>query len=29
VEAHEIDDYAVNAHAKDVILRGLNYHQQP
>ena len=29
VTAEEIDDYAVNAHAKAVILRGLNYHQQP
>ena len=29
VRAHEIDDYAVNAHAKAVIERGLNYHQQP
>ena len=25
----EIDDYAVNAHAKAVILRGLNYDRQP
>jgi ADP-ribose pyrophosphatase YjhB (NUDIX family) len=24
----EIDDYGINAHAKAVILRGLNYHQQ-
>ena len=29
VSAAEIDDYRVNAHAKDVILRGLNYHRQP
>jgi 8-oxo-dGTP diphosphatase len=29
VTATEIDDYKVNAHAKDVILRGLNYHRQP
>jgi 8-oxo-dGTP diphosphatase len=28
VAADQLDDYAVNAHAKDVILRGLNYHQQ-
>ncbi len=27
VTAAEIDDYQVNAHAKDVILRGLNYHR--
>lgn len=25
VAAHEIDDYAVNAHAKEVILRGLAF----
>jgi len=29
VTAAEIDDYRVNAHAKAVILRGLNYHRQP
>jgi 8-oxo-dGTP diphosphatase len=29
VTADAIDDYKVNAHAKAVILRGLNYHQQP
>ena len=29
VTADQIDEYQVNAHAKDVILRGLNYHQQP
>jgi 8-oxo-dGTP diphosphatase len=29
VSSEEIDDYKVNAHAKAVILRGLNYHQQP
>ena len=29
VAASEIDDYRVNSHAKDVILRGLNYHRQP
>jgi 8-oxo-dGTP diphosphatase len=29
VTAGEIDDYQVNAHAKAVILRGLNYHRQP
>jgi 8-oxo-dGTP diphosphatase len=29
VTADDIDDYKVNAHAKAVILRGLNYHQQP
>jgi 8-oxo-dGTP diphosphatase len=29
VRADEIDDYKVNEHAKAVILRGLNYHQQP
>lgn len=29
VAAAEIDDYWVNAHAKAVILRGLNYHRQP
>lgn len=29
VTAEQIDDYGVNAHAKAVILRGLNYHQQP
>jgi ADP-ribose pyrophosphatase YjhB (NUDIX family) len=29
VSGEEIDDYKVNAHAKAVILRGLNYHQQP
>jgi ADP-ribose pyrophosphatase YjhB (NUDIX family) len=29
VRADEIDAYQVNAHARDVILRGLNYHQQP
>jgi 8-oxo-dGTP diphosphatase len=29
VRADEIDTYGVNRHAKDVILRGLNYHQQP
>jgi 8-oxo-dGTP diphosphatase len=28
VAAGEIDAYGVNAHAKAVILRGLNYHQQ-
>jgi len=28
VSADEIDDYQVNAHAKAVILRGLNYHQE-
>ena len=28
VTAAEIDEYKVNAHAKAVILRGLNYHQQ-
>ncbi len=28
VTAAEIDDYAVNAHAKEVILRGLNYDQR-
>jgi 8-oxo-dGTP diphosphatase len=28
VIASEIDDYRVNRHAKDVILRGLNYHRQ-
>jgi ADP-ribose pyrophosphatase YjhB (NUDIX family) len=28
VSAGEIDDYKVNAHAKAVILRGLNYHRQ-
>lgn len=27
VTAAEIDDYKVNSHAKDVILRGLNYHR--
>ena len=25
----EIDDYGINAHAKAVILRGLNYHREP
>jgi len=29
VSGSEIDAYKVNAHAKQVILRGLNYHQQP
>ena len=29
VKGSEIDDYAVNAHAKAVILRGLNYHRLP
>jgi 8-oxo-dGTP diphosphatase len=29
VRADEIDEYGVNDHAKAVILRGLNYHQQP
>jgi 8-oxo-dGTP diphosphatase len=29
VSASEIDRYGVNLHAKDVILRGLNYHRQP
>ena len=29
VSASQIDDYRVNSHAKDVILRGLNYHRQP
>ena len=29
VGADDIDDYQVNDHAKAVILRGLNYHQQP
>jgi ADP-ribose pyrophosphatase YjhB (NUDIX family) len=29
VAAGQIDEYRVNAHAKAVILRGLNYHQQP
>jgi len=29
VGADEIDRYAVNRHAKEVILRGLNYHHQP
>jgi 8-oxo-dGTP diphosphatase len=29
VAANEIDHYGVNAHAKAVILRGLNFHQQP
>ncbi len=29
VTADEIDRYGVNAHAKAVILRGLNYHRQP
>jgi 8-oxo-dGTP diphosphatase len=29
VRANEIDEYRVNDHAKAVILRGLNYHQQP
>jgi len=28
VSADEIDDYKVNAHAKAVILRGLNYHRE-
>jgi 8-oxo-dGTP diphosphatase len=28
VTAAEIDDYGINAHAKAVIVRGLNYHQQ-
>ena len=28
VTASEIDEYKVNAHAKGVILRGLNYHHQ-
>jgi len=28
VTADEIDGYAVNAHAKAVIVRGLNYHRQ-
>jgi len=28
VTAAAIDDYGINAHAKAVILRGLNYHQQ-
>ena len=27
VTADQIDDYQVNAHAKAVILRGLNYHR--
>ena len=27
VTAEQIDDYQVNAHAKAVILRGLNYHR--
>ena len=29
VAAGEIDDYRVNQHAKQVILRGLNYDRQP
>jgi ADP-ribose pyrophosphatase YjhB (NUDIX family) len=29
VTADQIDAYGVNAHAKAVILRGLNYHRQP
>ena len=29
VSADDIDEYAVNDHAKAVIMRGLNYHQQP
>ncbi|HEX8028559.1 MAG TPA: NUDIX hydrolase [Vicinamibacterales bacterium] len=29
VRAEEIDQYQVNAHAKAVIERGLNYHEQP
>lgn len=29
VAASEIDDYRVNQHATEVILRGLNYHHQP
>ena len=29
VAAGEIDHYRVNVHAKEVILRGLNYHRQP
>ncbi len=29
VRADEIDRYGVNVHAKEVILRGLNYHHQP
>ena len=29
VSADDIDEYHVNDHAKAVILRGLNYHQQP
>lgn len=29
VGADEIDRYGVNVYAKEVILRGLNYHQQP
>jgi 8-oxo-dGTP diphosphatase len=29
VTADEIDDYKINAHAKAVILRGLNYHREP
>jgi 8-oxo-dGTP diphosphatase len=29
VTESDIDEYKVNAHARAVILRGLNYHQQP
>jgi hypothetical protein len=29
VTADEIDAYKVNAHARAVIERGLNYHRQP
>ena len=29
VASGEIDQFGVNAHAKAVILRGLNYHHQP
>jgi ADP-ribose pyrophosphatase YjhB (NUDIX family) len=29
VGADEIDRYGVNVHAKQVIVRGLHYHQQP
>jgi 8-oxo-dGTP diphosphatase len=29
VTGDQLDDYGVNAHAKQVILRGLNYYQQP
>ena len=29
VTGEEIDRYGINAHAKDVILRGLNYHRRP